>query len=80
MHVDALIRMANQIGGFFEAMPDRAEAQENAARHIKSYWEPRMRRALLTAMHAGDAAALSPFMADAMARHRCLVEPAAQAG
>lgn len=48
-----LIRMANQIGAFFEAMPDRAEALEGTARHVRNFWEPRMRRELLDHMDAG---------------------------
>ena len=39
--------MANRIGDFFEAMPDRAEALEGIANHIQKFWEPRMRTALL---------------------------------
>ena len=40
---DNLIRMANRIGDFFEAMPDHAEALEGIATHLKKFWEPRMR-------------------------------------
>lgn len=41
-----LIRMANQIGGFFAAMPDREQAIADVASHIRLTWEPRMIRAL----------------------------------
>lgn len=41
-----LIDMANQIGAFFESMPDRDEALTGIAEHIRRFWEPRMRRAL----------------------------------
>jgi formate dehydrogenase subunit delta len=47
MNGEHLIRMANQIGVFFESMPDRAEAQEGLANHLKKFWDPRMRRAFL---------------------------------
>ena len=40
-----MIRMANQIAAFFEAYP-RAEALEGIAKHIKSFWTPRMRQQL----------------------------------
>ena len=43
MDVDNLIHMANRIGEFFQAMPDRAEAVEGVATHIHKFWEPRMR-------------------------------------
>lgn len=52
---DPLIRMANQIGAFFEAMPDRAEALENAARHLRGFWAPPMRRGLLERIDGGPA-------------------------
>jgi formate dehydrogenase subunit delta len=78
MHTDHLIRMANQIGSFFEAMPDRAEALEGAARHIHNFWEPRMRRALLAHVDAPVEAdgELSPFVAEAVRRHRSMLEVA----
>jgi formate dehydrogenase subunit delta len=42
-----LIRLANRIGAFFEAMPDRNAALDGIANHIQKFWEPRMRRAML---------------------------------
>ena len=50
MDVNNLIRMANQIGEFFESMPDRTQALEDIASHIKRFWEPRMRRAILDSL------------------------------
>ncbi len=45
MHTDSLVRMANQIGTFFEAMPDRTEALEGIAQHCwrRPKTEPLMR-------------------------------------
>lgn len=65
-----LIRMANQIGRFFEAMPDRAEAQAGAVQHMRSFWEPRMRRELLARLDAQELDGLEPFVAEALQRHR----------
>lgn len=75
MHTDNLIRMANQIGAFFEAMPDRPEALENAALHIHNFWEPRMRRALLAHVDAPQEGEgeLSGFVAEAVKVHRGLL-------
>jgi len=39
--------MANQIGEFFEAMPDRDEALLGISVHLHNFWEPRMRSQLL---------------------------------
>ncbi len=73
MHTEALVRMANQIGSFFEAMPDRPEALENAAQHLKRFWEPRMRRALLAHIDGGGERELNGLMAEAIRTHRTLL-------
>ena len=73
MHVDDLIRMANQIGNFFEAMPDRGEALEGIAQHIKKFWEPRMRRELLSSLDSGGATELSATVSEAIAKHRSVL-------
>lgn len=71
MHVDQLTRMANQIGQFFEAMPERDEARRGAVQHIRNFWEPRMRRALLEHLAECD---LSRFMAEAIEAHGHLLD------
>ncbi len=73
MNVDSLVRMANQIGTFFEAMPDREEALEGIALHLKRFWAPPMRRALVTHFDKGDSTALSPMVAEAIRLHRDVV-------
>ncbi len=70
MQVDNLIRMANQIGAFFEAMPNRPEALENLALHIKKFWEPGMRSALLDHLDRAGGAGLSRMAAEAIRLHR----------
>jgi formate dehydrogenase subunit delta len=73
MHIDSLIGMANQIGNFFEAMPDRAEALEGVAQHLKGFWDPRMRRELLAHVDSHDGAGLNAVVAEAIRRHRALL-------
>lgn len=52
MSPDRLIYMANQIGKFFRSQgPDRAVA--GIAEHIRKFWDPRMRSAILTHLDAG---------------------------
>ena len=46
MDAHHLVKMANQIGRFFEAEPDQAQAQQDIAAHLKRFWVPRMRRAI----------------------------------
>lgn len=43
MDVHHLAKMANQIGSFFEAYPDKDFAAGEIAAHIRKFWEPRMR-------------------------------------
>lgn len=70
MDPNHLIHMANRIGEFFDAWPDRAEALEGVATHIRKFWDPRMRRALFDALDAGQADALLPLVRDAVQAHR----------
>ena len=55
-----MIRMANQIAAFFEAYP-RTQAIEGVAKHIKSFWDPRM-RGRLDAYIAEGGEQLSPLV------------------
>jgi len=73
MHIEYLIKMANQIGDFFEAMPDRAQALEDTAQHIKRFWDPRMRRELLAHVDSAGSGELNEIVAQAVARHRSLL-------
>jgi len=73
MHTEVLVRMANQIGDFFQAMPDRQEALEGVAMHLKKFWEPRMRRELLAHVDAESNAGLHALVAEAIDRHRLLL-------
>lgn len=73
MDIHNLVHMANRIGQFFEAMPDRQEAMEGAARHIRSFWAPPMRRGLLEQLDGPHGDALSSFIADAVRTHRTLI-------
>lgn len=70
---DTLIRMANQIGTFFESTPDRAEALEGIARHLKNFWDPRMRRALLALVDAPPEHGPSAIVLAAVRTHRELL-------
>lgn len=78
MKLDHLIEMANQIGQFFESMPDREEAQAGIADHIRRFWEPRMRRTLLAALDGGRAReeGLSEIVETALKLHREALTPA----
>ena len=52
-------RMANQIATAFQAYPEE-QAVKETANHIKSYWDPRMRKQLAEII-ATDQGALNPI-------------------
>jgi formate dehydrogenase subunit delta len=66
MRIDNLIRMANRIGTFFEAMPDRTQALADIAQHIQRFWEPRMRRQLLAHVEAHQGEGVDPIVLAAL--------------
>lgn len=71
-----LVEMANRIGAFFAAQPDRAEGLEGVATHLCKFWAPRMRRQLLEQLDRGEACGLSDLVREALALHRARLEPA----
>lgn len=83
MDVANLIRMANGIGEFFSAMPDRQEGLDGIADHLKRFWEPRMRTTLLSYLEAnpqgcaGDVC-LHPLVCESITRHRQALLPVAR--
>lgn len=54
MKIDPLIKMANQIGAFFdgEYATNPEEAAKQAATHLRRYWEPRMRTEMIAYFNA----------------------------
>lgn len=66
MRIDNLIRMANRIGTFFEAMPDRTQALADIAQHIQRFWEPRMRRQLLAHVESHQGEGVDPIVLAAL--------------
>ncbi len=54
MRIERLTDMANDIGTFFDAEPDKAEAARGVANHLKRFWDPRMRRELIAYYRRGN--------------------------
>jgi formate dehydrogenase subunit delta len=65
MSPDRLIHMANQIGKFFESQGGDT-AVPGIAEHIRKFWDPRMRKAILAHLDAGGAG-LDPEVRNAIA-------------
>jgi formate dehydrogenase subunit delta len=76
MDLHNLVVMANRIGSFFEAQPDRDEALAGIADHVKKFWEPRMRAQILASLDTGSDAGLSEIVRAALVRHRAALQPA----
>lgn len=70
MNADNLVVMANQIGAFFSTMPDRQQALEDLAAHLRRYWEPRMRRALMHHIDSEGGVQLDEIVMEAVRTHR----------
>ncbi|MGA0805815.1 MAG: formate dehydrogenase subunit delta [Pseudohongiellaceae bacterium] len=54
MALDRILLMANQIGDFFAPYPPERRA-EGIRNHLRTYWDPRMREALLDYISTGGA-------------------------
>ena len=55
MKPEKLVMMANQIGAFF-ASQKGDEAVHSIVDHLKKFWDPRMRAAILAHLEAGERA------------------------
>ena len=62
MSPETLIRMANQIAAFFKAQ-GTATAPAAIAEHLQSFWDPRMRKAIIALEANGTATGLDPLAA-----------------
>ncbi len=54
MEIYRLVKMANEIGAFFESAVDRADAVKSIGTHLRNFWEPRMRVQLIEYARNGD--------------------------
>jgi formate dehydrogenase subunit delta len=69
MQTETLIKMANQIGDFFESYPDQTQAQMDIAHHLNRFWTKDMRNQI--AAHVADkkGEGLHAKVATAIAKH-----------
>lgn len=70
MDLETLVHMANRIGEFFAAMPDRDEAREGVALHIQRYWAPPMRKTLFERLDEARAMGLQELVVEAVRSKR----------
>lgn len=69
MEVDKLIKMANQIGDFFEANPDVEDAKLEIAGHLKKFWNSVMIKSLVAHVQQQQGAGLNPRVLAAIQQH-----------
>ena len=53
MSYDNLVKMANNIEAFFRGEPDRDAAVAGIENHLKRFWDPRMRTAIVAHLKGG---------------------------
>ena len=68
METRDMVRMANQIADFFKGYPHE-DALRDAAAHLNSYWDPRMRKQLIAHLAKGGEG-LDPLIIEAAAQIR----------
>jgi formate dehydrogenase subunit delta len=75
MDTHHLVSMANQIGSFHASLPNRADALKGTANHIRRFWDPRMRRALLEHIDSHGGEGLDPLVLEAIRANRADLTP-----
>ncbi len=87
MNIDLLIKMANEISSFFATEePDPQQGARAVAAHLRRYWEPRMRRQMITYYEERQGAGLTDLaksgvallVAESKAAQAAAAPPAAQ--
>jgi len=74
MDMENLVKMANQIGGFYESYPNQDEASQEIANHLRKFWAPRMRSQLLDHVDRQQGAGLSAIVLSSIAAHRKILQ------
>ena len=69
MELEKLIKMANQIGDFYEAFPDKIEARKEIAGHLNKFWNSAMRKALATYVKEKQGIGLHERVVEAIQQH-----------
>ncbi|GMV28881.1 MAG: hypothetical protein AMXMBFR59_10060 [Rhodanobacteraceae bacterium] len=68
MNIERLVDMANDIARYFASEPERDEAITGIATHLKRFWEPRMRTALMAHCRATQGEGLHELAREAIHR------------
>ncbi len=66
MHIEKLIKMANDIANFFNAESDKEIAAEGIKKHILRSWDPRMRKEIIKYYQDNNGVGLNDLAAQAV--------------
>ncbi|MDP3609890.1 MAG: formate dehydrogenase subunit delta [Methylophilus sp.] len=69
MEIEKLIKMANQIGDFFEAYPDAELAKKDIANHLQRFWNSVMIKSIVAHVKQQQGTGLHPRVIDAIQQH-----------
>lgn len=69
MDTEKLIKMANQIGDFFEACPDAELAKKDIAGHLQRFWNSVMIKSIVAHVKQHQGAGLHPRVMEAIQQH-----------
>ena len=69
MQTEQLIKMANQIGDFYESYPDKNQAQIDIAGHLTKFWAISMRKQLALHVNQTNGQGLHPQVTSAIANY-----------
>ena len=69
METEKLIKMANQIGDFFEAYPNEEEAREGIASHLRQFWNSVMIKSIVAHVKENQGRGLHPRVIEAIQQH-----------
>lgn len=69
MDIEKLIKMANQIGDFFEANPNQEEANKEIANHLHKFWNSVMIKSIVAHVNDKQGAGLHAQVIEAIRQH-----------
>ena len=69
MRAEKLIIMANQVGDFYEAFPDQAEAKKEIAGHLNKFWNLNMRKSIAAHVKEHKGEGLHARVIEAIQQH-----------
>ena len=75
MDARKLVKMANEIASFFASEPDPSARLAGVAGHLRRFWDPRMRRQLLSHVEERGGEGLSELALAAIAKHAQELRP-----